>query len=436
MRRDLRQWWVLPTFEERPLRSKDDDRYTPHHVGLYLDRCLPLPYDPAARDDYAPKTKEELVKQKAHRMAAYTSAVKSLSVRPESAAVRTYRACFKRWKEALAPKSLPPTVRVIELETTSRVLLHPSANQSITDGAVLMHHTYGAPYLPGSGLKGLARAQARRAGHPREVIRALFGNDREAEPGEPSEENPDQAALVRFLDALWIPELPKDAPADWSPLEQDVVTPHHSDYYTGDQPPADWQQPVPTQRLTVSPGARFCVILEGCPAPADQLEDWLNLAEELLVDAVQALGFGAYTRAGFGRMRAVNDEVAQRAETRRAAEQAAEKSQAEAEEAARRTEAEAEEAARRAKAEAEEAARVAVLPWESVFVARDPGSGDLTFTLKSRGQKKLTLRGELGRALLQSAPAVLVERLIKRRSLDCLAQLDDHRGSLRVVGLK
>ena len=69
---------------------------------------------------------------------------------------------------------------------------------------------------------------------------------------------------------------------------------------TGDEPPGDWQQPVPTQRLTVAPGARFCVILEGCPAPKEQADEWLDLAERLLRRAVAELGFGAYTRAGLG----------------------------------------------------------------------------------------------------------------------------------------
>lgn len=391
---DLRRWWTLPRFDSdlRPL-----DLYTPHHVGLYLDRCLPLPYAADPKDGYGEKAQKALKDQKAHRITAYASAIAALRPRFRTAPIETYRACYERWRRALLHESPLRTVRVIELETTSRVLLHPSANQSITDGAVLMHHTYGAPYLPGSGLKGLARAQARRAGHPREVIRALFGNDREAEPDEPSEENPDQAALVRFLDALWIPEAPKGASDGWSALELDVITPHHSAYYTGDEPPADWQQPVPTQRLTVSPGARFCVILEGCPAPKEQVEEWLDLAEALIVKAAEELGFGAYTRAGFGRMAQIGAP----------------------------------------KVGAGGGGGVAKeTPWQPAFISRNPSNSALTVTLTSQNNKRTVTSGEQGRALLDSLPPERRERLLKKNELRGEAQVLDQGGGLRVVAIR
>jgi CRISPR type III-B/RAMP module RAMP protein Cmr6 len=391
---DLTGWWRLPGFDSdlRPL-----DLYAPQHVGLYLDRCLPLPYLYDPKDGYSDRARKALKDGKAHRVAAYESAIAALRPRFKTQAILTYRACYERWRVALSKEALLRTVRVIELESTARLLLHPSANQSITDGAVLMHHTYGAPYLPGSGLKGLARAQARRDGHPDKVIRALFGNDREPKPFEDAAENPDQAALVRFLDALWIPEAPKGAPDAWSALELDVITPHHSDYYTKDQPPGDWQQPVPTQRLTVSPGARFCVILEGCPGPKEQVEEWLTLAEQLLVAAAAELGFGAYTRAGFGRMTRVGESKT---------------SAGGAEEVTQK------------------------LPWQSVFISRNPGSGVLTLTLLEQGNKKAVTSGDQGRALLDTLPTARRQQLTRQNQMKGEAQIDAQGVGLRVVALR
>ncbi len=111
--------------------------------------------------------------------------------------------------------------RVVEIQATSRVLLHPASNASITDGSILLHHTYGVPYVPGSGLKGIARAWMRQT-HPAvmgeagknkrsdardsDMVRALFGKiPRETDGVEARAE----AGAVEFLDALWIPEKPK-----------------------------------------------------------------------------------------------------------------------------------------------------------------------------------------------------------------------------------
>jgi CRISPR type III-B/RAMP module RAMP protein Cmr6 len=419
MSTDLRRWWELPPFDNnahppspknaRP-HLKDKlyltDLYSPQHVGLYLDRCLPLPYVHEDGDGHDRAAQKALTDAKAHRFVAYESAIAALRPTHNTPAIQTYRACYERWHKALGEKASgdgvpgqePPrrAVREIVLETTARALLHPSANQSITDGAVLMHHTYGAPYLPGSGLKGLARAQARRDGHPDKVIRALFGNDREPNPLEDAAENPDQAALVRFLDALWIPEVPEGADDRWSVLQLDVITPHHSDYYTGTEPPGDWQQPVPTQRLTVSPGARFRVILEGCPGPADRIKDWLDLAERLLVEAAVELGFGAYTRAGFGRMTRVVEP----------------------------------------KTSAAGAVGGTAAEWEKAQVFLNRGTGALTVMVFARGNKKVGVSDAEGKQLVAALSEDRRSQLRQKGELRLEVRVEPLDATFRVVGLR
>lgn len=355
----LDRWWEA---EPRSLQ--------PQHVGVWLDRCY--------RGD-GKSTQEE--KAKPNREGLYDAAIRAL--RPGSELVKgLYAPRFAYWRESLGTPGPYRAVRVLELETTGRMLLHPSTGSTPTDGSVLLHHTYGVPYLPGSGLKGMARAWA-RSRESAKTVSELFGPERDTEH--------DQAALVNFLDALWVPRLRPDAP-EWSPVELDVVTPHHSDYYTGDQPPADWQQPIPTNRLAVAKGARFCVILEGCQAEPADIEPWLDKAEELLTEAARELGFGAYTRAGYGRLGS--------------------------------------ESARTSKAEAP-----VQRTWSSATLSLDPGSGRLT-ALLSDGRRAFA-DGALAGTLRASLSPEIAARLKKHRELKRVNVLVEPVGTaLRIVELR
>jgi CRISPR-associated protein Cmr6 len=295
----LHQWWTAR--EGRP-----KDRFEPHHVGLYLDRCLPLDGTVSAGMMEIVINKagesEKPDAKKLNEKLLFASAIEALGRgKPNRLA---YQPRYERWKRLHAQPG-GRARRVFEVETVGRLLLHPSTGQTVTEGSVLMHHTYGIPYLPGSGLKGLAREMGRMLSEPKSDFRGdldlLFGPERQdadQKPGATPRE--DRAALVDFLDALWVPSTVD------SPLELDVVTPHHSSYYTqGDNvPPADWEQPVPNQRLTVGSGVRFLVVLEGVGDDSALLDPWLDLAQGLVVRALEELGFGAWTRAGYGRMKA------------------------------------------------------------------------------------------------------------------------------------
>lgn len=214
------------------------------HAGLWLDRCY--------EGETAPG-------EKARREALHRRAMEAL--RMDGPGVAAWRAGYARWRrDALADGAAR---RVLVVETTTRLLLHPNSNASVTDGSVLLHHTWGVPYLPGSALKGVTRAWLRtrwpsgaeqtKLDHP--VLRGLFGEVAEAE-------GPSQASIFDFHDAMWIPEAPKGQSASWSPLARDVVNPHHSAYYTGTKAPDDHEEPVPTHRLTIAKGAKFLVVVE------------------------------------------------------------------------------------------------------------------------------------------------------------------------------
>jgi CRISPR-associated protein Cmr6 len=152
--------------------------------------------------------------------------------------------------------------------------------ESVLETSIRLHRIYGFPIIPGSPLKGLARAYAKLIARVEEedpVFQEIFGT---ASPEA-------RAGRVIFLDA--IPATPKVE------LELDVMNPHYSEYYRGrDIPPADYLNPIPIYFLTIAPGSEFlfAVISESAEL-ASQAEIWLR-------HGLMELGVGAKTTAGYG----------------------------------------------------------------------------------------------------------------------------------------
>lgn len=160
-----------------------------------------------------------------------------------------------------------------------------------------LHRIGGFPYLPGSSVKGAVRAAAEELdGADSPVVRWAFGSA----PGGDAHE---RGALV-FLDALPEPGLR---------LAIDVMTPHHSAYYTGSEPPADWQSPTPIFFLTVERKAEFRFDV-ACRPPDDtngdaemaalastgyeRLGDWLREALRDGLGGKRSAGYGAFEVIG------------------------------------------------------------------------------------------------------------------------------------------
>lgn len=152
------------------------------------------------------------------------------------------------------------------------------------------HHAWGVPRIPGSALKGLTRAAMEVSDEPAARVAELFGEL-------------SRAGRLTFYDAL---------PADGVfALALDVLTPHHREYYAGDEPPADWQSPVPHTFLdVVDTEFEFCVALErrrgresGARDAGSDGDDEHVLADAAskLRTALEDFGVGAKTSAGYGR---------------------------------------------------------------------------------------------------------------------------------------
>ncbi len=90
--------------------------------------------------------------------------------------------------------------------------------------------------------------------------------------------------------------------------EMDVVTPHHTPYYEGDEPPADWYTPRPHTFLVIKRGAEISFTLAVSP-PRRSCEptapDLLDSVTRWTLGAVTTSGIGAKTRLGYGTVRGV-----------------------------------------------------------------------------------------------------------------------------------
>ncbi|MCX7839454.1 MAG: type III-B CRISPR module RAMP protein Cmr6 [Anaerolineae bacterium] len=132
------------------------------------------------------------------------------------------------------------------------------------------HPLYGFPIIPGSGLKGLARAYAELVAQvPEDDLARVFGAQAQQGKG-------------IFSDAI---------PAAPPVLELDVMNPHYPDYYQGNDPPANWQSPQPVFFLTLGAASKFWFAVGG--EEKDRAAEWL-------LAALAQMGAGAKTSAGYG----------------------------------------------------------------------------------------------------------------------------------------
>ncbi len=153
---------------------------------------------------------------------------------------------------------------------------------SVIENGIALHHTYGVPWLQGSGLKGVCsrycrtvlgetRPECRRGG---ELYEILFGST-------------EAGGWVTFHDAL-------PPPGRKAFLVPNVMTPHHSDYQQdASAPPADYDSPTPVPFLSVR--GTLQLALSG---PSG----WTSEALNILLEALANVGFGAKTSSGEGRM--------------------------------------------------------------------------------------------------------------------------------------
>lgn len=164
------------------------------------------------------------------------------------------------------------------------------------------HPTLGTPYLSGASVKGLVRAWIENWSgleHAESKAACLkwFGSESK-EPKEQDEKN--RAGSIIFFDAV---------PYGPVSLGCDIMTPHMKDWYAkggsisdlsrdASAIPADWHEPVPVPFLVVKK-AKF---LFSVAARTQDAKKDIGQVLEVLGYALEYLGAGAKTAAGYGRM--------------------------------------------------------------------------------------------------------------------------------------
>jgi CRISPR-associated protein Cmr6 len=239
------------------------------HVGLALDRYLR-----EWPDDSTEKGKQ---------FANFIDCARGLPVSV------FYEASYQRWRGIMLEQAAEGNAYLWCGKVDGRLFLG-TGGVSPLEAAVTLHHTYGMPSLPGSALKGLARAYAsekldgQNSWIEQGQIEVLFGREPSVIDGE---WDGGDAGYVVFHDAWWIPESNKH------PLTREIVTVHHPDYYNskGKTAATDFDSPTPNVQVAIQGSFLFAV--EG---PAE----WVAFAMKLLQAALQAWGAGAKTAAGYG----------------------------------------------------------------------------------------------------------------------------------------
>lgn len=181
---------------------------------------------------------------------------------------------------------------------TGPLTLHLARASALENAGVCLHHVYGFTYLPGSGLKGMARAYAETIWLPGQPDRQEAGRRIREVFGNPPGNSEAQAGMVVFHDA-W--------PDEWPRLRTDILNSHHAKYYQGEDYPGDWEEPIPVYFLSLAPGTLFSFALSPRQARCEALA--LDLAKQWLLGGLCHLGAGAKTASGYGSFQPLQEEI-------------------------------------------------------------------------------------------------------------------------------
>ncbi len=236
------------------------------NIGLWLDRFLTV----------NPQENWEITQDAKHRrrlMQLTKQREWQQQVQEQLDALKKRYEAMRNWYEQRGF-----SVRPIEAEPVWRFVVGLGAAHVLETG-ITLHRIFGLPIIPGSALKGAARAYAQlvegKSEDDPEFI-AIFGTT-------------EQAGSVIFFDAI---------PLGVPKFQLDIMNPHYPNYYRAPEknPPADWESPNPVFFLTVTETPyRFAIA-----SRSEQGNHLLNLAEEWLKGALRELGIGAKTSADYG----------------------------------------------------------------------------------------------------------------------------------------
>ena len=235
------------------------------NIGLWLDRFLTV----------NPQNWEltQEAKHRQHLMQLTRQPTWQSRVREQFNALQKRYEAMLKWYEQRGF-----VTKCIEAKPIWRFVVGLGAAHVLETG-ITLHRIFGLPIIPGSALKGVARAYAQLVeGKPEDdpELIAIFGTT-------------ERAGSVVFLDAI---------PLEVPNFQLDIMNSHYPNYYRTPEknPPADWESPNPVFFLTVTGTPyRFAIA-----SRSEQGNHLLDLAERWLKGALTELGIGAKTSADYG----------------------------------------------------------------------------------------------------------------------------------------
>jgi CRISPR type III-B/RAMP module RAMP protein Cmr6 len=194
----------------------------------------------------------------------------------------------------------------VKAKLGARLIIN-QAGGVIENAGICLDRNSGVPYIPGSAVKGIARAGAAMIGANPGEIALVFGwtSGRSQEPDLPAKlPVRNFGGTVSFLPAF---------PTGTARIEADIVTVHHRLYYSDPEkkPVAyDDEEPLPNTFPTIARGTEFQFVLTeaGSSRSAGVREGLgvassssvLELARSWLLAGLTEHGIGAKTAAGYG----------------------------------------------------------------------------------------------------------------------------------------
>lgn len=211
--------------------------------------------------------------------------VKTEAEKEDSRKIAEYSCKGKVRTQKVGSYSTLPRAQFVAMKLGGRLIVDQSGG--VQESNLCLHPHFGLPMIPGSAVKGCARhylweqwneAEGARKEELEQELNEIFG---EAE----------QAGKVSFLPAM---------PYGSAPLEVDVLTCHHMEYYSPKNPKdraTDDENPNPQFFPVVKAGATFEFVVvptaRGTDALAEKALGYLKMA-------LESNGIGAKTAAGYG----------------------------------------------------------------------------------------------------------------------------------------
>ena len=309
--------------QERPAFNPPPPRYplpretaraiglTKDNAGLVFKRLLPTDYDLPER------TREEKNYKQKHSQRC----IKDVVNRSKNGDRSLLCAWNGRWEAIGAACHAVP----FDMLSDWRFLSGLGAESALEVG--FSFHRYGFPFLPGSSVKGLARAWALyELSDVIKGVRSLKKLDDVLSSGSQDEDFrkefrntfPDivineevHSAVDDFRmifgtqavrgKAVFLNAIPHGRKLPG--LEMDIMTPHFQAYYMKDKYPKDNDKPNPVPFLTVAADTAFRFAVGWSGSPDEEGSRLRDHASACLKQALQKLGAGAKTGAGYGYFR-------------------------------------------------------------------------------------------------------------------------------------